>query len=186
MEEDSMIIDLFLQRSKQAITGTAAKYGMRLQSLSMNILHDREDAEECVNDTYHATWNTLPPEKPNCFFAYLAKLTRNFSFGKYDYRHAQKRTATIVELSGELENCIPAPNDLERKWESEEIGRIISAFLHAQSVEMRKVFVRRYWYMDSIQAISQAYNISESKVKSMLFRMRNKLRAYLEQEGITL
>ena len=79
-----MIIDLFWQRSQQAITETAAKYGIRLQSLSMNILHDREDAEECVNDTYHATWNSLPPEKPNCFFAYLAKLTRNFSFGKYD------------------------------------------------------------------------------------------------------
>ena len=181
-----MIIDLFWQRSQQAITETAAKYGIRLHSLSMNILHDREDAEECVNDTYHATWNSLPPEKPNCFFAYLAKLTRNFSFGKYDYRHAQKRTATIVELSGELENCIPAPNDLERKMESEEIGRIISDFLYMQSIEMRKVFVRRYWYMDSIQAISHAYGISESKVKSMLFRMRNKLRAHLEQEGIIL
>ena len=91
-----------------------------------------------------------------------------------------------MELSGELENCIPAPNDLERKMESEEIGRVISDFLYMQSIEMRKVFVRRYWYMDSIQAISHAYGISESKVKSMLFRMRNKLRTHLEQEGIIL
>ena len=181
-----MIIDLFWQRSQQAITETAAKYGIRLQSLSMNILHDREDAEECVNDTYHATWNSLPPEKPNCFFAYLAKLTRNFSFGKYDYYHAQKRSVTVVELSEEIENCIPAPNDLEQKMDSEEIGRIISEFLLKQSAEMRMIFVRRYWYMDSVRDISQIFHVSESKVKSVLFRMRNKLRKYLEEGGIQL
>ena len=183
---DKTIVELYWQRSGDAIAETSRKYGGYCYAIAYNLLSSARDAEECVNDTYHATWNSLPPEKPNCFFAYLAKLTRNFSFGKYDYRHAQKRTATIVELSGELENCIPAPNDLERKMESEEIGRIISDFLYMQSIEMRKVFVRRYWYMDSIQAISHAYGISESKVKSMLFRMRNKLRAHLEQEGIIL
>ena len=87
--EDNEIIELFWQRSQRAIAETDCKYGGRLQNLSMNILHDREDAEECINDTYHATWNTLPPKRPNYFFAYLAKLTRNFSFGKYDYYHAQ-------------------------------------------------------------------------------------------------
>lgn len=184
--EDIAIIELFWERSQQAIVETADKYGRRLHSLSMNILHDKEDAEECVNDTYHATWNTLPPERPVHFFAYLARLTRNFSFGKYDHHHAKKRTATVVELSAELENCIPAPNDLDRRMESEEIGRVISDFLRAQSQEMRKVFVRRYWYMDPIQDISRAYGMSESKVKSMLFRMRNKLRGYLEKEGIEL
>ncbi len=184
--EDRAIIDLYWKRSQQAVTETANKYGGRLQNLSMNILHDKEDAEECVNDTYHATWNTLPPEKPDYFFAYLAKLTRNFSFGKYDYYHAKKREATVVELSRELENCIPAPNDLERKLESEEIGRIISEFLQIQSLEMRKVFIRRYWYMDSVRDISHSFCLSESKVKSILFRMRNKLRKYLESEGIVL
>lgn len=184
--EDKAIIELYWKRSQQAVAETADKYGGRLQKLSMNILHNREDAEECVNDTYHATWNTLPPEKPDFFFAYLAKLTRNFSFGKYDYYHARKRDATVVELSLELENCIPAPNDLECRMESEEIGRIISDFLRMQPADMRKVFVRRYWYMDSIRDISHAFGQSESKVKSMLFRMRNKLREYLEREGIAL
>ncbi len=184
--EDNEIIELFLQRSQRAIAETDQKYGGRLQTLSMNILHDRQDAEECVNDTYHATWNTLPPERPNYFFAYLAKLARNFSFGKYDYYHAQKRCVTVVELSDEIENCIPAPNDLEQKLDSKEIGRIISTFLYEQSSEMRAVFVRRYWYMDPIKDIAEMFQISESKVKSILFRMRNKLREHLEEEDIHL
>ncbi len=184
--EDNEIIELFWQRSQRAIAETDQKYGGRLQTLSMNILHDRQDAEECVNDTYHATWNTLPPERPNYFFAYLAKLARNFSFGKYDYYHAQKRCVTVVELSDEIENCIPAPNDLEQKLDSKEIGRIISTFLYKQSSEMRAVFVRRYWYMDPIKDIAEMFQISESKVKSILFRMRNKLREHLEEEDIHL
>lgn len=184
--EDNEIIELFWQRSQRAIAETDQKYGGRLQTLSMNILHDRQDTEECVNDTYHATWNTLPPERPNYFFAYLAKLARNFSFGKYDYYHAQKRCVTVVELSDEIENCIPAPNDLEQKLDSKEIGRIISTFLYEQSSEMRAVFVRRYWYMDPIKDIAEMFQISESKVKSILFRMRNKLREHLEEEDIHL
>lgn len=184
--EDNEIIELFWQRSQRAIAETDQKYGGRLQTLSMNILHDRQDAEECVNDTYHATWNTLPPGRPNYFFAYLAKLARNFSFGKYDYYHAQKRCVTVVELSDEIENCIPAPNDLEQKLDSKEIGRIISTFLYEQSSEMRAVFVRRYWYMDPIKDIAEMFQISESKVKSILFRMRNKLREHLEEEDIHL
>lgn len=120
------------------------------------------------------------------FFAYLAKLARNFSFGKYDYYHAQKRCVTVVELSDEIENCIPAPNDLEQKLDSKEIGRIISTFLYEQSSEMRAVFVRRYWYMDPIKDIAEMFQISESKVKSILFRMRNKLREHLEEEDIHL
>lgn len=184
--EDKAIIELFWARSQQALTETADKYGKRLQGLSMNILHNHEDAEECVNDTYHAAWNSLPPEKPNYFFAYLARLTRNFSFDIYDYKHAKKRTADIVELSQELENCIPALNEFERRAESEEIGKALSAFLFEQPVQMRRVFVQRYWYAQSICDISRDCNMSESKVKSILFRMRGKLKAYLEKEGITI
>lgn len=184
--EDNAIIELYWKRLQQALTETANKYGSRLLHLSMNILHDMEDAEECVNDTYHAAWNAIPPERPEFFFAYLAKITRNFSFDKFDYYHAQKRDVTIVELSQELEGCISSSNDLDRRFESEEIGRIISDFLNTQPIEMRKVFVRRYWYADSIHDISDAFAISESKVKSILFRMRNKLRSYLEKEGIVL
>lgn len=184
--EDKAIIALFWERSQQAIAETADKYGTRLHRLSMNILHNYEDAQECINDTYHAAWNTLPPEKPDFFFAYLARLTRNFSFGKYDYNHAKKRTADIVELSSELERCIPALNEFERKADSEEIGKALSDFLRTQSEQMRRVFVQRYWYAQSIGDISNDCKISESKVKSMLFRMRKKLKIHLEKEGIVI
>lgn len=184
--EDKEIIALFWARSQQAIAETAEKYGTRLHRLSMNILHNHEDAQECINDTYHAAWNTLPPEKPDFFFAYLARMTRNFSFGKYDYNHAKKRSADIVELSRELENCVPASNNLEQKADSEEIGRALSAFLHEQSAQMRRVFVQRYWYTQSISDIAKDCCISESKVKSMLFRMRGKLKIHLEKEGIVI
>ncbi len=184
--EDKAIIELFWARSQQAIAETADKYGQRLHRLSMNILHNHEDAQECVNDTYHATWNTLPPQKPDFFFAYLARLARNFSFGRYDYNHAKKRTATIVTLSRELECCIPASDELEQKSESAEIGKALSAFLREQKKEMRRVFIQRYWYAQSIRDIAKDCGISESKVKSMLFRMREKLRIYLEKEGITI
>ena len=186
MIEDEKIIEMFFGRSEQGIRELDIKYGKVCHKLSYNIVNSRQDAEECVNDTYHATWNTLPPERPNYFFAYLAKLARNFSFGKYDYYHAQKRCVTVVELSDEIENCIPAPNDLEQKLDSKEIGRIISTFLYEQSSEMRAVFVRRYWYMDPIKDIAEMFQISESKVKSILFRMRNKLREHLEEEDIHL
>lgn len=184
--EDNAIIALFWARSQQAITETADKYGRRLHQLSMNILHNHEDAQECVNDTYHATWNTLPPQKPDFFFAYLARLARNFSFDKYDYNHAKKRTATVVSLSKELECCIPASNEPDQKLESAEIGAALNAFLQEQPKEMRRVFIQRYWYAQSIRAISIDCGVSESKVKSMLFRMRRKLKIHLEREGITI
>jgi len=184
--EDQQIVDLYWRRDADAIGETASKYGGYCRTIAQNILSDRQDAEECVNDTYHATWNTLPPQRPNYFFAYLAKLARNFSFGRYDYYHAQKRCVTVVELSDEIENCIPSPDDLEQKMDSREIGRIISEFLYNQPIEMRTVFVRRYWYMDSIKDIAGMFQISESKVKSILFRMRNKLREHLEEEDIHL
>lgn len=184
--EDKAIIELFWARSQQAIAETADKYGQRLHQLSMNILHNHEDAQECINDTYHVAWNTLPPEKPDFFFAYLARITRNFSFGRYDYNHAKKRSADIVALSRELENCVPASNELEKKADSEEIGKALNAFLREQSEQMRRVFIQRYWYTQSISDIAKDCRISESKVKSMLFRMRGKLKIHLEKEGIVI
>ena len=184
--EDKAIIELFWARSQQAIVETADKYGRKLHVLSMNILHNNEDAQECVNDTYHAAWNTLPPQKPDFFFAYLARLTRNFSFGVYDYKNARKRSADIVELSGELEKCIPAARGIEEQLESAEIGKALSAFLRLQPEQMRRVFIRRYWYAQGIADIAKDFGISESKVKSMLFRMRGKLKTHLEMEGIVI
>ena len=184
--EDKEIIELYWSRSQQAISETAVKYGRQIHTLAQHILYNYEDSEECVNDTYHVTWNTLPPKRPDYLFAYLAKITRNFCFGKLDYQKAAKRDAELLELSTELENCIAAPNNCEQKLEDEELGNLISQFLRNQPEQMRQVFVRRYWYLDSINDICVSMNLSQSKVKSILFRMRGKLREYLEKEEITL
>lgn len=184
--EDNDIIELYWQRSEQAIYETSNKYGNALFMLADGILHNVEDSEECVNDTYHIAWTTIPPKKPEYFFAYLAKIARHFAFGRLDYKNAKKRNALVVELGEELENCLPAPDDYERKMESEEIGKVISQFLRTQKELIRNVFISRYWYMNSVRQISEEFHISESKVKSILFRTRNRLRKYLESEGIIL
>lgn len=183
--EDAKIIELFWARKEAAIAETAAAYGSRLQRLSVNIVESYEDAKECVNDTYLKAWNTIPPQRPTYFFAYLAKICRYLSFGKLDKMNAKKRKAEIVELSAEMELCIPDKR-MEDKLEGEEIGRLLNRFLGNLSEENRLLFMRRYWYTDSIQEIADRFGFTESKVKVSLHRTRTKLRNYLESEGIYL
>lgn len=182
---DAEIIQLYWERDPHAIEMTDEMYGGKLRRLAGNMLPTPEDAEECVNDTYLGAWNTIPPTKPTHLFAYLARLCRNVSLNRIDWLNAQKRKATMVELTRELEMCIPSPDD-ERRQNSEEIGRVLSDFLRTLPQETRQVFVRRYWYADSVRDIAKRYQLGESKVKTMLFRTRNKLRDYLESEGIPL
>ena len=180
---DSQIIALFWERNEDAIQETDAVYGRKLYAISDKILHSNQDAEESVSDTYMRAWETIPPQKPNYFFAYLAKICRNFSLSKLQWNSAAKRTAEVVSLTQEMEQCIPDRSH-ERKLEGEEIGRVLNRFLDSISLESRLIFMRRYWYTDSIQEISARYNISQSKVKTQLHRTRNKLQLFLESEGI--
>lgn len=183
--EDAQIIQRFWARDQSALQETERKYGARLRQLALRILGNHEDAEECVSDTYLQAWRTIPPQRPEHLFAYLAKLCRFNAFGKLDWQNAKKRNAEIVELTAEMECCIPHPDEAQQ-LEGAEIGRLLSGFLKELPQESRLIFLRRYWYADSILAISQRYGISESKVKTNLFRTRNKLRAYLEREGVSL
>lgn len=183
--EDYEIIDLYWERNSVALTETHHKYGTRLMHLAKNMVSLYEDAEECVNDTYLGAWNSMPPKRPDYLFAYLAKICRNLCCNYLDKKTAKKRKAEIVELTSELELCIPHPQE-ERRAESEEIGAVLSAFLRSQPTEKRLVFMRRYWFADSVREIAARYHISESKIKTMLFRMRGELRTYLESEGIWL
>lgn len=183
--EDAQIIQFFWERDQTALDETAQKYGARLHQLALRILGNHEDAQECVNDTYWQAWRTIPPQQPEHLFAYLAKLCRFSAFGKLDWQNAKKRKAQLVELTAEMECCIPHPGEACRLEEAE-LGHLLNSFLKALPQESRLIFLRRYWYADSILAISQRYGISESKVKTNLFRTRNKLRAYLEKEGVTL
>ena len=180
---DSQIIALFWERNEEAIQETDAVYGRKLYASSDKILHSNQDAEESVSDTYMRAWETIPPQKPNYFFAYLAKICRKFSLSKLQWNSAAKRTAEVVSLTQEMEQCIPDRSH-ERTLEGEEIGRVLNRFLDSISLESRLIFMRRYWYTDSIQEIAARYNISQSKVKTQLHRTRNKLQLFLESEEI--
>ncbi len=185
--DDDMILDLYWERSESAINETAKKYGSYCLTIANNILQNNEDAEECVNDTYHKTWNTVPPQRPNSFRAFLGKITRNLSLNKYKEQRTKKRGGdNIAFMYSELEDCIPSSNNVEMESEANLVIDAINSCLLSMDSENRLVFVRRYWYADSIGAIATRFQMSESKVKSMLFRTRNKLKTYLENEGVIL
>ncbi len=185
--EDDKIVQLYLNRDESAIRFSAEKYGSRLRALSMGITSDPQTAEECENDTYLQAWNLIPPNKPAAFlYAFLARITRHISIDRCRERTSLKRGGYIVELSEEMELCLPAPDDIESRLAEEELGKAISSYLHTIPQEKRVFFVRRYFYLDSIAEISKRCAVTESKVKSSLFRTRNDLREYLIKEGYVL
>lgn len=181
--EDAQILDLYWQRNETAIGETDRVYGGKLHRLAQRIVENREDGEECVSDTYLAAWNAIPPQRPAYFFAWLAKVCRNFAFGILDKRNAAKRCAQLVTLTAEMELCIP-DSRREAAIEGEEIRTVINEFLGKLSEESRILFLRRYWYLESIEEIARRYGMGQSKVKTSLHRSRKKLREQLEKEGI--
>lgn len=180
---DSQIIELYWARNEEAIAQTDAAYGKKLHTLADRIVRNFEDAQECVNDTYFKTWQTIPPQRPNYFFAFLAKICRNLALGVLDWKSAAKRKGELVSLTAEMEQCIPDPAHA-RRLEGEEIGKLLNRFLEGLSYENRVIFLRRYWYLDTIAEIADRYGMSQSKVKTQLHRTRAKLHAFLEKEGI--
>ena len=183
--DDAKIIALFFARDEQAVKETDNAYGRRLYLLSNNILNNPQDAEESVSDTYMETWKTIPPKRPKYFYAFLASICRNLSFNKLDWRMADKRNAEVVALTQEMESCIPDTRQ-EGELDRRELRRCLEAFLDSLTKESRLIFLRRYLYVDTVAEIALRYGISESKVKTQLHRTRNKLRAHLAKEGITV
>lgn len=182
--DDSAIIELFWQRDNRAISETAEKYGAYCFKISQNILKDFSDSEENVNDTYYKAWNSIPPVRPKIMSAYLGRIARNLALNKYKARHAEKRAGDEFAASlSELELCTPSSINLEEEAQINELGRIISQFLHEQKPEIRAVFVCRYFNCDSVEDIAKKFGFSQSKVKSVLMRTRMKLRLHLEKEG---
>lgn len=184
MMEDEKIIELYFSRNERAIEKTAQKYGRMIRSIAYNILKNTQDSEECENDTYHTAWKKIPPARPPYFSVFLGRIARNISFDKYDYNHAAKRSAEFEAELSELESCFGAENGVEREMEQREIAQYISDFLRKTLYSKRVVFIRRYWYCDSISAIAKEFGFSESKVKSMLMRTREELKKYLERQGV--
>lgn len=185
--EDEKIVELFLQRNEAAVQHASEKYGRRLCSLSLGIVGDRQTAEECENDTYAEAWNAIPPNEPRAYlYAFLARIVRHISLNCCRKRSRLKRNAFICELSAEMEQCIPAPDDCECRIDEMALSDAINGFLASLSTEKRNIFLRRYWYLDPIADISKRFGLSESKVKTTLFRSRVQLREYLEKEGYTV
>ena len=182
---DQQILELYWVRDEQAIVQTDRLYGNRLFSLADRILRCTEDAQEAVSDTYLKAWETIPPQRPVYFFAYLSKICRNIALGRLDWRNAAKRKAQIVTITAEMENCIPDPKQQMESAERE-LGALLNRFLEGLSRESRVIFLRRYWYADSIEEIALRYHISQSKVKTRLHRTRTQLRAFLKSEGVYL
>lgn len=183
--DDQQIVDLYWRRSERAISETAVKYGHYCFSVAYNVLANKEDAEESVNDTYLAAWDNLPPYRPAILTAFLGKLTRRLSINRWRERSAQKRGGGEIPLAlEELDECIASASDLEGELLSKEVSRALNDFLETLPQTERDVFVRRYFMLDPIPAIASHFGFSQSKVASMLLRTRKKLRAHLEQEEL--
>ena len=181
---DDRIIELYWQRSESAIRETADKYGDYCHYIAYNILYNREDAEESVNDTWLVAWNNMPPHKPSILSSFLGKITRRISIDRWRKKHAGKRGGGEMDLVlDELEDCVSDPTDVEIVIEQQEMARVIREFLDGLGETERRIFLRRYWYMDSIAGIALEFDFTESKTASMLHRTRGKLRDKLESEG---
>ena len=185
--DDGQIVTLYLQRDEAAIRRTAERYGRRLYALALGITADAQTAEECENDTYLQAWNAIPPHEPRSYlYAFLARITRHLALDRCRAGARLKRSAQLCELSAELEQCIPAPDDTPCRAGERELAETLNAFLAALGEEKRRIFVRRYWYCDSIVDIAKRLAVSESKVKTTLHRCRARLRMVPEQEGYEL
>ena len=183
---DEQIIELFFKRSEQAISELDDKYGKVFHNLSYNILNDCLDAEECVNDSYLGVWNVIPPEKPNPLLTFVCKIVRNISIKKYHAKTAIKRNSAYDIAMSEVANYILSPNNVEAEIEAKELAHIIETFLDTLTVENRVIFMRRYWYSDPVKDIAKMAHSTTNSVTVRLFRIRGKLRLYLEKEGFCL
>ena len=184
--EDTDIICLYWARDERAITASDEKYGKLCRLLSQNMLDSREDAEECVNDTWKRAWDTMPPQRPNSLRAYLVKITRNLSIDRWRAKRAEKRRSGSDVLLNELEDCLPASPGAEELTEAREAARVIDRWLSGLSPADRTAFLRRYWYGQRVDEIAAQAGCSPNSMTKRLGRLRCGLRRVLEQEEIAL
>lgn len=183
--EDLNIIELYFARDEQAIKETDAKYGRLCHSIAYNILHNKEDSEECVNDTYIGVWNAIPPTRPNHFIGFVCKITRNLALKRIEAMNRLKRSqATVVSLDELAE--ILSDESIAEDVSDEGITELIGDFLRKEKADVRNVFLRKYYFFDSVGDIAERYGFTEDKVKSMLYHTRKKLKEYLVKEGVAI
>lgn len=181
--EDREIIDLYFRRSEQAITETDTKYGALCRTIACNILYQWEDAEECVNDSYFSAWNRIPPLLPASLRAFLGKLVRDHAISRYRANHAQKRYSCMEVMLSELEDCIPSGNTIEKHIESAVLSDIISRWLRTLRPDHRAVFIRRYWYGESVDSLAREAKLTPQQMAQRMYILRSGLREAIEKEG---
>ena len=181
--EDKKIVELYWARDEEAITQTSVKYGGMMHATSKSIVGSHEDAEECVNDAYLAAWNSMPENRPTYLGGYMARIIRNISLNRYDRNHAAKRQGVQVVFE-ELEGCLTDYNTPEEEYEQGCLKEVLDNFLGSLDEQKRVIFLRRYFYTDSIAEIAQRMQMSEGKIKSILFRLRGQLAATLKEAGV--
>jgi RNA polymerase sigma-70 factor (ECF subfamily) len=181
--EDKKIVELYWARNEDAITQTSVKYGGMMHATSKSIVGSHEDAEECVNDAYLAAWNSMPENRPTYLGGYMAKIIRNISLNRYDRNHAAKRQGVQVVFE-ELEGCLTDYNTPEEEYEQGCLKEVLDSFLESLDEQKRVIFLRRYFYTDSIAEIAQRMQMGEGKIKSILFRLRGQLAETLKEAGV--
>lgn len=184
--EDTAIIALYWSRDEAAIAETDKKYGPYCRAIAQNILTIREDAEECVSDSYHRAWNAMPPQRPDSLPPFLGRIVRNLSISRWRRERAQKRYAGLESLLSGLEECLPDPKGVEEAVEGRELTHRIEVWLESLPQDDRAVFLRRYWYGQEVQAMARAWGVSPNQMAKRLQRLRKSLKRDLEQEGFTV
>ena len=181
--EDAQIVALYWARDENAIAETERKYGRFCRALAENILSIHEDAEECVNDAYRLTWESIPPQKPAFLRAWLGRLTRSLAINRWNSADAQKGGGGAELLLGELEDCVPAADSVERTLENEALGAAISGWLRSLPADDRALFVRRYWYGEALNDLAEAWGVGAARLAQRMLRLRRRLKKTLEGEG---
>ncbi len=183
--EDREIVELYWQRSQTAIVESQKKYENYCMKVALNVLSNWEDARECINDVWLAAWNAIPPNRPEILSAFLGKIARRISIDCYRRQTAAKRGGNEITLAiEELEECLVARDNVEEAIEKKELEKVLNEFVCGLEEEKRDMFMRRYWYLDSMKQIAKRHKCSESKVKSILFRCRKQLQERLQKEGM--
>lgn len=184
--EDLQIIDLYFERNETAIAETASKYGRFCHNIALNILSIDADAEECINDTYLQAWNSIPPQRPAKFRAWLGRVVRNIAINLWNKKHCQKRYAGMEQVFEELEDCIPSPETVECQIEEKELTEVINTWLTSLSRDDRVLFVRRYWYGQAVNKLAKEVGMESKKLARRMYGLRQNLKSTLEKEGYSL
>ena len=184
--DDSKIIELFFERSEQAIIELSKKYGSACDRVAYNILNNRSDAEECVNDAYLAVWNAIPPQRPDPLLSYVCRIVRNLALKKYHADTALKRNSMYDVCLDEIVDCFSSSSSVEEEADSREAAEMIDKYLETLDKQSRIMFVRRYWHADSIADIANLFHTSKHNVSVRLYRIRKNLKKYLIEEGVFL